>query len=654
MNKKIFNHSKRKSPLLWIYLLIGFVATITLVSMGYIFHLGNSMIAEHSPLADAVMEIKLKATTGHLWFEEIISGDVDEDLDDVLSYIDQADWYAQAMLEGDESSEVKFVSLRDPHLRQEITEVRTKLADFRKITIQRWQTRETSGIGSEIDQKYDAIFKDFIAQADMVETDLQQLIKQQFRGFQIIQIVLVVICLSVTVVVGIAFSRFVHRQIANELELQAANQQLNASNQQLDASNQQLRASEQQLKAANQQLQAHEQQLNAANQQLKAFNQQLIATEQQLSAANQQLRGSEKDLKQTNHKLGERVKELDCLYGLSLLAERGDIALGEVFQGLVELIPPGWQYPEITSARITFEGQRFKTNNFRETAWIQSSDIKVHGQKAGSIEVCYLKKRPVIDEGPFLKEERNLLSALAERMGSIIEHKQAEKEILNKQEQLRALASSLSSIEEKERKHIAEGIHDSLIQPLVFLDVKVESLLKATKDNKMIESFGQMRTILAELIKKSRTFTFDLSYPILYELGLEVAIEEWLRTEIKDKHEMAVEFRAETQTKDLDQSLTTFLFKSIKELLINVVKHAKANNVKVSVAREPNNIVLCVEDDGCGFDCDSHRIKQGELAGFGLFNIRERLTHLGGNFNIQSKPGVGSEIVLTVPLESKP
>jgi signal transduction histidine kinase len=385
----------------------------------------------------------------------------------------------------------------------------------------------------------------------------------------------------------------------------------------------------------------------------EATYQQLNAQEQQLKAANQQLRASEEDLKQTNHNLGERIKELHCLYGLSQLAERGDIGLDEIFHGLAELIPPGWQYPEITAARITFEGHQLKTSNFRKSAWIQSADLKVHGQKAGSIEVCYLKKMPVIDEGPFLKEERSLLNALTGRMGRIIERKQAEEEVLNKQEQLRALACRLSSIEEEERRHIAEGIHDSVLQPLVFLDVTLGTLLNAAKDNKMRETFKQMRTMLVELIEISRAFTYDLSSPILYELGLEIAIEEWLQTEIKDKHKIGVEFRAETQTNDLDHSMITFLFKSVKELLINVVKHAHANKVKISIARKYNNIILCIEDDGGGFDYDSHILKHGKLSGFGLFNIREQLTYLGGNFNVQSTPGVGSEVVLTVPLESK-
>jgi len=186
------------------------------------------------------------------------------------------------------------------------------------------------------------------------------------------------------------------------------------------------RAIERQLKATIQQLRASEQQLRAANQQLEASEQQLRAANQQLDASNQQLRTTQEELRKLNHDLVERVKELNCLYGLSHLAEKRDITLEGIFQGLVELIPQTWQYPEITAGRIIFEGRRYETANFRKTAWIQSADIEVHGRKAGAIEVCYLRKRPAIDGGAFLKQERELLNALAERLGRIIERMETE------------------------------------------------------------------------------------------------------------------------------------------------------------------------------------------------------------------------------------
>ena len=125
--------------------------------------------------------------------------------------------------------------------------------------------------------------------------------------------------------------------------------------------------------------------------------------------------------------LRERVKELNCLYGISKLIERADLSLPEILQGVVELIPSAWQYPEIVCARIVLEEQTYQTTGFRETIWKQSRDIQVHGEPEGRIEVYYLEERPEKEEGPFLVEERNLLNAIAERLGRDVERIRAEK-----------------------------------------------------------------------------------------------------------------------------------------------------------------------------------------------------------------------------------
>jgi len=141
------------------------------------------------------------------------------------------------------------------------------------------------------------------------------------------------------------------------------------------------------------------------------------------------LKEAEKKLKKLAHDLGERVKELNCLYAISKLVEREGSTLEDILQDTVNLIPPAWQYPEITCARITFGDSVYKTTNFRETRWKQAAEIFSDGKRVGKIEVCYLEERPEIDEGPFLKEERNLINAIAERLGEIIFHKTAEKEL---------------------------------------------------------------------------------------------------------------------------------------------------------------------------------------------------------------------------------
>lgn len=129
---------------------------------------------------------------------------------------------------------------------------------------------------------------------------------------------------------------------------------------------------------------------------------------------------AEEKLQKKTHDLEERVKEFNCLYGISELANKPSIKLEEIIQGVVDLIPPSRQYPNITCSRISIDDQEYKTENFKLTQWKQSAEIIVNGEQRGVIEICYLEEKPEIDEGPFLKEERNLINEIADRLGKII------------------------------------------------------------------------------------------------------------------------------------------------------------------------------------------------------------------------------------------
>jgi len=160
-----------------------------------------------------------------------------------------------------------------------------------------------------------------------------------------------------------------------------------------------------------------------------------------------------------------------------------------------------------------------------------------------------------------------------------------------------------------------------------------------------------MRITVGELIKMTRGFTFDLSSSVVYELGLEAAIEEWLTTNVREKHAIATVFEDDGQSKPLDDDMRAFLFKAVRELLVNVVKHAGASSVKVSVARDEDKIKICVEDDGAGFEYLRKKAGLSGSSGYGLFSIRERLYYLGGSFDIESKLGYGTRVALTSPLK---
>ena len=148
---------------------------------------------------------------------------------------------------------------------------------------------------------------------------------------------------------------------------------------------------------------------------------------------------AEEAIEQRTQDLGERVKELNCLYGISNLVEKPDISLDEIIHGVVELIPLSWRYPEITCSRVLLEGKEYKTENFKETNWKQSSEFFVHGKRMGVLEVYSLEEKPEIDDGPFFKEERDLIQAITERLGHTIERLQAEEALKESEERFKGL-----------------------------------------------------------------------------------------------------------------------------------------------------------------------------------------------------------------------
>lgn len=141
------------------------------------------------------------------------------------------------------------------------------------------------------------------------------------------------------------------------------------------------------------------------------------------------------------HKMGERVKELQCIYGVTNSIQHRE-NLEDIFQDIALLIPPSWQYPEVTRGKVRYEGKEYISEPFKETKWKQSSDIVIKGESKGSVEVYYLKKCPELDEGPFLKEERHLIDNIARSLTEAIERKLVEEEVRNSEMKFRDVFES--------------------------------------------------------------------------------------------------------------------------------------------------------------------------------------------------------------------
>ena len=183
---------------------------------------------------------------------------------------------------------------------------------------------------------------------------------------------------------------------------------------------------------------------------------------------------------ETEKALRERIKELNCLYGISQLAERHLYSINDLLQELVNFLPYSWQYPEIACARILFNGITYTSNTFKITNWRQSSRIYMYHEAVGECSIFYLEECPPADEGPFLKEERALLDAVAEQIGTIATRISADLELQETNRQLtlerKALQESNTALRivleriEHEKQEIQKDIKmnvDKILMPIL-------------------------------------------------------------------------------------------------------------------------------------------------------------------------------------------
>jgi len=243
----------------------------------------------------------------------------------------------------------------------------------------------------------------------------------------------------------------------------------------------------------------------------------------------------------------------------------------------------------------------------------------------------------------------NLSSGVVFTALDITERKRIEEELCQYRERLRALASTLARAEQRERRRIATLLHDDVIQSLALSRIKLGALrsqLTAAGQEALLDS---IRGHLEQAIGSTRSMTFQLSPPVLHELGLEAALG-WLAEQFTKEHSLHVECATDTPHVAVNEEMRNLLFSAARELLVNVVKHAHAAAARITTQTDAESLCIIIEDDGRGFDAQPAISGLSRGGGFGLFNIRERLGYLGGRCEVQSSPGHGTRVTLMVPL----
>jgi signal transduction histidine kinase len=169
---------------------------------------------------------------------------------------------------------------------------------------------------------------------------------------------------------------------------------------------------------------------------------------------------------------------------------------------------------------------------------------------------------------------------------------------------------------------------------------------KSSSKDRLMTTLDETSEAIRQAVGSIRSLVYDLSSPSMNEIGISAAISEWLAEQIQKKHGLKTEFIDEYGRVPLDDDVRAMLFRSVRELLTNVVKHAQAKKVTVDIKTTDSSLNIMVQDDGVGLDYEKESAKIGH---FGLFSIRERMSDLGGSLEIVSEPGRGTKVTLSVP-----
>ncbi len=270
-----------------------------------------------------------------------------------------------------------------------------------------------------------------------------------------------------------------------------------------------------------------------------------------------------------------------------------------------------------------------------------------------NVETTYVTKSgdaiPVSLTASALYDDAGRMQGIVFVAQDITERKRAQERLLAYQHELRSLAASTSLAEERFRRHLATQLDGRIGHILAACKIKTGALREPAAAAGLAHSLEEIRAIIDQAINETRLLIFELSSPILYELGIEAAVETLVQ-EAGQRGDLATTFQDDGRPKPLDEVVRVVLFQSVRGLLHNVMDHARARSATVSLGREGHHVLAEVKDDGLGFDTATLDGGTASTRGGSLFEIRERLTYLGGSFEIESSPGHGTCVRLRLPL----
>lgn len=360
---------------------------------------------------------------------------------------------------------------------------------------------------------------------------------------------------------------------------------------------------------------------------------------------------TETALKKLSHELGERVKELSCLYSISNILNDSNLSTEIALKKILEVIIPSYQYPDITAARLTLPEMEYKTSNYKSTQWKQVSPILIKRKQVGELEVIYLKKRPDIYEGPFLKEERHLINSITQLLIQFLLRKKTEIELTESREQLKNFAAHLQTIREEESIFISRELHDNLGQKLTAMRIDLFNITTEINEKNdsgnmdlILKQTNDLSVIIDSTIQTVRNIARELRPSILDDLGLLTALE-WHAKEFEKRTGIICKISSGLGKIEIAKEHSIGVYRIFQESLTNVARHSKATEVIIKIYERDFSTIIEIKDNGCGID-EGFIFNPKSL---GLLGMRERALLFGGELLIKGDKSKGTRILLKIP-----
>jgi PAS domain S-box-containing protein len=267
--------------------------------------------------------------------------------------------------------------------------------------------------------------------------------------------------------------------------------------------------------------------------------------------------------------------------------------------------------------------------------------LRYHRKKDGTVF-------PVeISAGTFrLKEQQIMIGTIRD----VTEREEIEKRLQDYRDRLSELASQIALMDEDERRRFADELHDVIGQNVALAKIRLAEQIDLTSDAELKDQLTALLQLIGSISESIRSLTFELSPPLLYEIGFEAAAE-WFGELILKRHNIAYHFEDDGQTKPLKGETKILLYLSLRELIVNVAKHSRASHATLAIRRENDSIYVRVADDGIGFDTKDMDFLILKAKSFGLFSTSERVKRMGGHLHIVSEPGRGTTVTIETPLD---